>query len=150
MINELENVDLILEHITSLLTSRFDQLLLEQLGIGYSQYKVLLLFSGDNIIKQNLIAKNLGQTEASISRQLKIMTSKGLITRIYDPKNSKSKIVNLTLLGQRIRMAAKDIVLRQNAAIFEEIQTKNQLSMNQGLEELHSYLCRVGKHNHSL
>lgn len=150
MTTDFTNIDILLEHITSLLTNRLDQLLREQLGVGYSQYKVLLLFTGENIIRQKTIAKSLGQTEASISRQLKIITLKGLITRAYDPNNTKTKIVTLTLLGQRIRLAAKDIVSVETKTIFNIGNSKNLQLLISGLETLHTCLCDTINHSHNL
>ncbi len=147
MDKHLENIDIILEHITSLITSTSDQQLLEQLGIGHSQYKILNQFNGDEIIRQNIIATSLGQTEASISRQLKIMNLKGLITRSYDHSNSKAKVVTLTLLGHRMKLAARDIINQQNTELLADMDTKDQIFFLHNIQLIHDNLCNNSNHN---
>jgi len=141
-----ENIDIILEHITSLLTSKYDQLLLEQLGIGYSQYKILNQFEDNQISKQNIIARNLGQTEASITRQIKILSKKGLITRGIDPNNRKTRIVTLTFLGRRIQQATRDIVNKQNHDFLFGLENKDQTRLLFDLNKLHNQLCLKNNH----
>ena len=148
MVQLTENIDIILEHITSLLTNKYDQLLLKELGIGYSQYKLLVQFKGDRIIKQNIIAKNLGQTEASITRQIKILSLKGLITRDRDPKNKKVKVVILTLLGHRIQQATRNIIIRQNHDFLVDLEAKGQLKLLFNLNKLHNRLCLEDNHKY--
>jgi DNA-binding MarR family transcriptional regulator len=145
-----ENIDIILEHITSLLTTKYDQLLIDQLGIGYSQYKLLIQFESDEIIKQNTMATSLGQTEASISRQVKILNLKGLITRSFDPKNRKTKVVLLTKLGHTIKEAARDFILNQNRDFLSVLESKDKLKLSSNLEKLHLKLCSNNKHNQLL
>jgi len=131
----LENIDIKLEHISSLLANKYDKLLIEQLGVSYSQYKVLVQFKENSIIRQNIIAKNLGQTEASITRQLHILNSKGLILKSYDPKNRKVRVVTLTKLGYKIKLVAESIIFKQNRKLFNNSQ---RLLID--LNMLHSYL----------
>jgi DNA-binding MarR family transcriptional regulator len=141
-----ENIDIILEHITSLLTSKYDQLLLEQLGVGYAQYKILIQFENNQIKQQNIIAKNLGQTEASITRQIKILSKKGLITRGIGPNNRKTRIVTLTFLGRRIQQAARDIVNKQNHHFLIGLERKDQVRLLSDLNKLHNQLCLRNNH----
>ncbi|HEY5267908.1 MAG TPA: MarR family transcriptional regulator [Candidatus Saccharimonadales bacterium] len=143
MSQPLENIDIKLEHISSLLASKYDNLLFEKLGISYSQYKVLVQFRESSIIRQNIIAKGLGQTEASITRQLHILNSKGLISKSYDPKNRKVRVVTLTRLGRKIKLAAENIIIKQNYSLFNN----NPILLND-LNMLHSSLCEVDKHNY--
>ncbi len=142
-----ENIDIILEHITSLMTSKYDQLLLEQLGVGYAQYKILVQFEESHINRQNIIAKNLGQTEASITRQIKILSRKGLITRGVDPNSKKTRIVTLTFLGRRIQQAARDIVNKQNHDLLIDLDDKDKTRLLSDLNKLHDQLCLKNSHS---
>ena len=143
---EQNNIDIILEHITSLLTTRYDSILLNQLGVSYSQYKVLSQFSENIIIRQKTIAENLGQSEASISRQLKIMNNRGLISKSYDPDNKKTIIINLTLQGLRIKKSADGIIQSQNVRTLDKINLKDQTKLLANLNKIHLLMCSV-KHN---
>ena len=123
-------------------------MLLGQLGIGYSQYKLLVQFKGDRIIRQNIIADNLGQTEASITRQIKILSLKGLITRDIDLQNKKVKVVILTLLGSRIQQAARDIIIKQNNDFLVDIEAEDQTKLLFNLNKLHHQLCLANDHKY--
>ena len=47
-----------------------DQILLEKLGIGFSQFRIIHELERNPKAKQNQLARALGQTEASISLSL--------------------------------------------------------------------------------
>ena len=142
-----KNIDILLEHITSLLTSKYDLVLFHELGISYSQYKVLVQFSGNSIIRQKTIAKSLGQTEASISRQLSIKSSNVLIHKSYDPDNRKSIIITLTQKGQTIKNSAENIILKENGTSLRKLNTKDLKTLTQSLSKIHDQICIV-KHNY--
>ena len=69
----------LLQHVSSLLAKQSDQVLQEQLGIGLAQFKILRTLQTEPRTPQREIAFNLGQTEASISRQVKLMIADGLL-----------------------------------------------------------------------
>ncbi len=75
----MNNIGLSLHHLSSILERKSDDLLLANLDLGYSQFKILLALSDNRGIQQKEIAKRLGQTEASISRQIWKMKIDGLI-----------------------------------------------------------------------
>lgn len=79
-----------LEHVSSLFVKQLDQILLEQLGIGYAQFKILRVLSDSAYLGQRQIADELGQTEASISRQVKLLQSDGLVQTRTDPITADS------------------------------------------------------------
>jgi DNA-binding MarR family transcriptional regulator len=142
-----KNIDVLLEHITSLLTSKYNLVLSNELGISYSQYKVLVQFSGNSIIRQKTIAKFLGQTEASISRQLGIMDVNGLIHKTYDPDNRKSIIVTLTQKGHTVKNSAENIVLRENSTSLRKVSAKDQKLLTKNLTKIHDQICTTD-HNY--
>ena len=73
---------LLLQHITSLLAKQIDQLLQFKLEIGYSQFKLLEVINSRPGIQQRDIAAILGQTEASITRQMKLLVKAGLLVNV--------------------------------------------------------------------
>jgi DNA-binding MarR family transcriptional regulator len=85
-----------------LLEKRADDALKTQLGIGFAQYKVLEAINQNMLAKQNTIATLLDQTEASISRQIKILQKKGLITVTEVMGNKRAKELSLTRVGEDI------------------------------------------------
>ncbi|HXR49712.1 MAG TPA: MarR family winged helix-turn-helix transcriptional regulator, partial [Verrucomicrobiae bacterium] len=62
------NLSYLIQHLAAVMGKQSDQLLQEQLGIGYSQYKILMVLEWNPRVQQRTIAESLGQTEASISR----------------------------------------------------------------------------------
>ena len=87
-----------LHRLAFLLEKRTDEALKSQLGIGFAQYKVLEAINQNALAKQNTVAELLDQTEASISRQIKILEKKGLI-RAHTVMGNRRVLASLSLLG---------------------------------------------------
>lgn len=102
-----------------------DQVLLEQFGIGYAQYKVLSSLKLSSKQQQRQIAVELGQTEASISRQIRLLTLSGHIMSVKNPSNLRENRVRLTPKGIRVVDAA-DMALSKYAEIVLEKLSKKQ------------------------
>jgi DNA-binding MarR family transcriptional regulator len=140
MARKTNSIDILLGHINSLLTSKYDLALSNMLGITYSQYKILEQFTSNSVVRQKTIAKSLNQTEASISRQLSIMNASGLITKTYDPGNRKSIIITLTKKGKTIKINSKDIISRENFNLISKINKKEQKILVKNLQDIHDHL----------
>lgn len=93
-----------------LLEKRADESLKSQLDIGFAQYKVLEAINQNMLAKQNLVAKLLDQTEASISRQIKILQKKGMITVTTVMGNKRAKELALTVVGEEIVSQAEELL----------------------------------------
>ena len=93
-----------------LLEKRADEALKDQLGIGFAQYKVLEAINQNKLAKQNLIAELLDQTEASVSRQIKILHKKGLIIVGSVMGNKRAKELSLTRVGEDIVRQAEELL----------------------------------------
>lgn len=139
-------IDYILQHITSLLTRDSDQILLEQLGIGYSQFKLLRVLNSDAPVKQRFIADLLGQTEASISRQINLLIDKSLITKSVDPHNKKVRLISITPKGRKITDASNKVLDRYHENILAGFNGKQKTETLKILEDLHTEICKL---NHS-
>jgi DNA-binding MarR family transcriptional regulator len=105
-------IDYILQHITSLLSRDSDQILLEQLGVGYAQYKILRVIQPGLPVKQRFIAATLGQTEASISRQIDLLDNRKLITKRVDPNSKRVRLIQITAKGKKITEASNEVLDR--------------------------------------
>jgi DNA-binding MarR family transcriptional regulator len=135
-------IDYILQHINSLLTRDSDQIILEQLGIGYSQYKILRILVNGMAVKQKFIADTLGQTEASISRQIDILIDKVLITKQVDRHNRRNRLITITPKGRKIAEATKLVLAKYHQTILADISDKKQADLLKLLEELHGKVCQ--------
>ena len=135
----------LVEHLSSVLSKQADQVLQEQLGIGMSQYKVLMILEWNPRVQQRIIATSLGQTEASISRQIKLLTGKGLLSAKRDQTNRRKHITAPTPLGMQITEAATNILRRNFGPEFAPLGDDQAMQLVSGLTSLHAAVCKPGK-----
>lgn len=136
--NDLGNL---LHHLVSLLSRASDQILQEQLGIGLSQYKILTTLHDHSHIQQRMIASMLGQTEASISRQIKILTEKGMLVSLKNPSNQREHLADLTPRGLRVIQAAERALAQYHKEFFSGLNEKQQANIYKELMSLHRTVC---------
>ncbi len=75
-----------------------DQILRERLGITYAKFLILVQINeGHNT--SNIISKNLGKTEASISRQIAMLEKELIIKRKNNRTDDRVKVIALTKKG---------------------------------------------------
>ena len=129
------------DHIASLLAKQSDQVLQEQLGIGMSQYKILRALQAEPRTMQREIAANLGQTEASISRQVKLMLADGLLQSTRNPKDHREHLTVVTPKGERLTEAALVALERYHRPTFAALNDKQQEQVAGALRTLHDQLC---------
>jgi len=91
MNNQLEKTNTVyfLQQLAFIFERHCDQVFMEQLGIGYSQFKILNTLKVKPNARQNELATALHQTEASISRQIRLLIKNGLIINSVNPKNKR-------------------------------------------------------------
>lgn len=139
------NLNYLVQHLAAVLGKQGDQVLQEQLGIGLSQYKILLMLEWSPRVQQKAIADSLGQTEASISRQVKLLKNKGLLVSRHDPQNRRKHITAPTTLGMQITEAASNILRRNFGPDFAMLGEDQLMQLINSLQRLHAAVCRPGK-----
>jgi DNA-binding MarR family transcriptional regulator len=139
------NLSYLVNHLAGVIGKQSDQVLQEQLGIGLSQYKILMALEWNPKVQQKTIADSLGQTEASISRQIKLLKAKGLLMAKLDPGNRRKHITAPTPLGMQITEAATAIMRRNFGPEFARLGDDQLLQLIAGLQHLHRIVCRPGK-----
>jgi DNA-binding MarR family transcriptional regulator len=139
------NLNYLITHLAAVITKQSDQLLQEQLGIGLSQYRILMVLEWNPHVPQKTIADTLGQTEASISRQVKLLQKSGLLKSKPDPNNKRKHQSLPTALGMQVTEAANDLLKRTQAADLESIGEDNLSKLASSLAEVHALVCRPGK-----
>ena len=130
-------ISYLIQHLASVISKDVDQALQEQLGIGFSQWNPR--------VQQKSIAKSLGQTEASISRQIKLLEKKGLISTKIDANNKRVRISTPTILGMQITEAAASILRRSLGPEFAKMGEDQQAQLIKGLQALHASVCRASR-----
>lgn len=143
--NPTDNLGFLLQHITSTLARQSDQILLEQLGLGYSQFKIMLVLESNSGARQRHIADLLGQTEASISRQVKLMHRDGLLETTINPRNRREHLTSLTSKGLRYIREATSILNRYHAPVFAALSEKQQAQLAEILSLMHQEVCKGTK-----
>jgi MarR family transcriptional regulator for hemolysin len=131
----------LLHHLVSLMSRESDQTLQEQLGIGISQYKILTTLHEHPHVQQRIIATTLGQTEASISRQIKILTEKGMLVALKNPNNRREHLADLTPRGLRMIEAAEHVLQNYHDKFFSGLADKQQSQLLEQLFSLHRNVC---------
>jgi DNA-binding MarR family transcriptional regulator len=127
----------IIERLAFRIERQSDQILLEQLGIGFSQYKILHVLEANPRFKQKQIAKILGQTEASVSRQMKLMRISGVIVSTINPDHRREHLTTLTIKGIKIRDAANNSLQKLHTSIIGEMSDKKQRRIEETLMSLY-------------
>ena len=139
------NLGYLLQHLAAVMNKQSDKLLQEQLGIGFSQYRILMVLDWNPRIQQNAIASSLGQTEASISRQIKLLEKSGLLISQQDPLNRRKHIAKPTPKGMQITEAATSLLRRELETDFAHLGDTQLAELTQSLQQLHRFVCRAGK-----
>src|SRR4051812_18773012 len=112
------SLNFLINHLAAVMGKQSDQTLREQLGIGLSQYKILMVLEWNPRTGQKSIAISLGQTEAAVSRQIKLLKEKGLLETRIDPNNKRKHITVPTPQGMQHTEAADNILRRSLSSEF--------------------------------
>lgn len=139
------NIGYLLQHLSSVLAKQSDQALQERLGIGFSQFKILRVLQHSPRTQQRQIAQWLGQTEASISRQIKLMIQKGLLVTAVSPKNRREHITTPTTKGIRMTEESINVLNATHSTMFSDMGDKQQKQLLEILTHMHHTACQPGK-----
>lgn len=135
----------LLQHIGPMLSRQLDQTMQEQVGIGQAQYKVLQLLRDTPNMLQHQMASTLGQTEASISRQIKLLTDRGLLSSRINPKSRRERLHALTPKGLKMTAAVDAIVAQALSPLWDQLEDKQQKQLAEALQIVHQWVCQPGR-----
>jgi DNA-binding MarR family transcriptional regulator len=85
----------------------------------------LLSIDPDNGTPSTALGPKMGVEPTSLSRTLKTMETKGLITRERNPNDGRSVLIHLTDFGVEMRKSSKYVVLSFNEAIRDNISEED-------------------------
>ncbi len=134
------NIGFLLQKIALSLARQNDDILQDALGIGFSQFKILMALQWRPNVQQKQIAEHLGQTEASISRQIKLMYDDGLLQATPRPEDRREHITTLTPRGQRVCDEALDVLNQSYMPMFRQLSKQDQDALLRSLTIMHDYL----------
>lgn len=139
------SIGYLLQHTAAMLMRQSDQVLQERLGIGMSQLRLLMMLQHSPGIQQRKLADCLGQTEASVSRQIKLLRDKGFLTVRINPKSRREHITVPTPKGQKMTVAALDVLSQYHTPMMEGLNSKQRDQLAESLGTLHDYTCAAGR-----
>lgn len=139
------NIGYLLQHLAFTMARQNDQLLQDRLKIGFSQFKILMVLQRNPYIQQKAIADALGQTEASISRQIKLMVDDGLLESRVAPENRRRHLTMPTSKGLQLTEAALDTLNRFHTPMFERLSDQQRQELLEILATMHQCVCEAGK-----
>ncbi len=135
----------LLHHLSFVVDRQSDQILQERLGIGFSQFKILMALKWHESVQQKHIADSLGQTEASISRQIKLMHDKGLLESRVSPTNRRQRLTVLTNRGLKLADEAMVTLNRYHEPMFMRLSDKQRVQLAETLSAMHGEVCSDNK-----
>lgn len=140
-----DRIGYLLGHVADVAHRQTDQALTEQLGIGLSQLRILIVLQHYPNIPQRALAEHLGQTEASISRQIKLLADKAIIVVNVDPTEKRKRLVTLTSRGVKIVETAKERVDVIRQKLYADLSDKQRDALIEALDSIHEQTCQTGK-----
>ena len=136
-------IGFLLQHTAMLLAKQNEQILQERLGIGLSQYRILRVLQAKSGIRQRDIANILGQTEASVSRQMKLMLDEGLLSSTVSPVSRREHIVRPTAKGAKLTAEALELLHEQNGSYLATLGEEGREQLAELLSKFHDGLCPI-------
>ena len=130
-----------LHQLVFILDRQSDEALHRELGVGFSQFKIMMAAKHKVGLKQNDIASHLGQTEASVSRQIKLMKADGLLSVQVDPANRRARAIVLTDKGTELGKQCVEVLEHTHANVFGSLSFAEQKLMRELLERLINKAC---------
>ena len=147
----INNLGYSLHHLALVLDRQSDLLLQERLDIGFSQFKILMALKWHSGVQQKQIASKLGQTEASVSRQIKTLQEVGLITAKKSANNKRERITTLTPKGEKLIDKALAALDSYHSPVFNRLNPVQQSQLKDLIDIMHEQACqpdRTGGCNH--
>lgn len=134
----------LINHLAFVLSRQSDQVLLERMGLGFSQFKIMMVLKWNPHVQQKVIAEMLGQTEAGISRQIKLLHEQGLLQTVRRPEDKREHLTTLTAKGERFTDEAMATLSKYHNPVFETLSDKEKEVLSGLLRRLHEQTCLSG------
>lgn len=131
------NPGFLLHKIGFMMERMSDHVLFENFGIGFSQFKILFALENHGSVQQKDIARSLGQTEASISRQIKLLKQASFIDIAIGKDDRKKRIISLTKKGERVAGESYAILNMFYDPILSILDPIEQKDLMRTLDKVH-------------
>jgi DNA-binding MarR family transcriptional regulator len=108
-----------LHQLAFILQQLADELLVAKVGVGLSQARIMSALQKSSVKSQRLIAAQLGQTEANVSRQLRLMKREDLVSITKNKKDARQRDVSLTTKGAHKKDKADELLVEQQTELLK-------------------------------
>lgn len=125
----LHRLEFILQH-------QSDQLLRSQVGVGFGQIRIMDELGKTTACSQREIASKLYQTEANISRQLRLLQKKGLVNIARKPDDKRQRQVTLTTKGSQAHSRAQLVLAKFQKQILGSVEYREAYNFTETLTKL--------------
>jgi DNA-binding MarR family transcriptional regulator len=136
-----KNPGFLLHKIGAVMERVSDQVLFEEFGIGFSQFKILFALQHSADIQQKQIAQFLGQTEASVSRQIKLLKTAKFIEVRLGKDDRKKHHVSLTRKGEEVTVQAMSCLNGYYEPILSILTPQEQARLTPMLLKVHERMA---------
>jgi DNA-binding MarR family transcriptional regulator len=106
-------------HLSYVLQHSAEEMLEIEAGVGLSAARIMSAVDKSAPISQRMVAMELRQTEANISRQLQSMKKQGLVSINRNKKDSRQRDVALTAKGARKNQEAQKVLNKQQKQFLQ-------------------------------
>lgn len=137
------NVGLLLHKIGAMMNYQSDAVLFEHCGLGFSQFRIMLIIDMQPGALQKNVAEKLGQTEASVSRQIKLLTNAGLVLIQKSKEDKKQHKLELTSRGKKLLSDAVQRLSLHYEPIIGELGESARMKFANELAIVHDALERA-------
>lgn len=135
----------LLQHAAGTMQRQADHMLQTQLGIGMAQFKILMMLSQRHHLQQSKLAECLGQTEASVSRQIKVLADRELLAVELDPHSRRTHVATVTDKGTTLTKQALTALHTFMTPALAPLSAEQKACLRESLLVLHRYTCSNGK-----
>ena len=138
----MENLDLhqTISRLRFALERASNQLLVDECGWGSSHFRLLVCIAHAQNADQAEIARELGQTEAAVSRQLKFLIDNKLIMQKANPENRRQNQLSITPFGHQELVKAKALMKKNLNRLFADLDPG---TMQQTINLLESITAKI-------
>ena len=108
-----------LHQLSFVLQQLADELLQGKIGVGLSHSRIMAVLDHSSVKAQRVIALQLRQTEANISRQLQSMKDDGLVSITRNKKDGRQRDIKLTARGSHKKQQAEKLLVDQQNELLK-------------------------------
>ena len=128
-LTSLHRLEFILQH-------KSDTLLRDSVGVGFGQVQIMQALHRSVPLSQCAVASKLYQTEANVSRQLRLLKKKGLVSISRNKKDKRLHEAVLTVKGSKAFTKAEKILATQHKGLLKLLNSSEVKAFDRVISHL--------------